>query len=261
MGSSRRSIPRVIPVLLIKDQELTKTIEFGDETYVGDPINAVRVFNEKEVDEIVILDIDASPENRGPRFQAIEEIASEAFMPLTYGGGVSKIEEVEALFRSGVDKVCLNTVCYENLGLVSEAAAIFGSQSIIASVDVRHPTPGEFELFSASGTKRQSVDLVQHLSDLEKAGIGEIIINSIDRDGRMDGYDLELIRVASEATSVPVVALGGCGKAEDLNLAISAGASAAAAGSFFVFFGKFRAVLITYPSRVQLMSLFEHAPA
>lgn len=252
----RGRLPRVIPVLLIKGHGLTKTEGFKEGKYIGDAVNAVRIFNEKQVDEIMLLDIEATPQSRGPRLQFIQEIASEAFMPLGYGGGITQMSEIEALISGGVEKVCLNSVCYTNPGLVTEAARVFGSQSILASVDVRKSLLGGHKLFSASGAQSQHVKLIDHLKAMENAGVGEIVLNSIDRDGQMKGYDTDLIRTASDAVGVPLVALGGAGQLEDLKSAISAGASAAAAGSLFVYFGKHRAVLITYPSPSDLRKLF-----
>ncbi len=256
LGTRAKRLPRVIPVLLVKGHGLTKTVGFKEGKYIGDAVNAVRIFNEKEVDEIMILDIEASLEKRGPRNTFIREIASEAFMPLGYGGGITTIEEIETLFKGGVEKVCLNSVCYSNPTLVTEAARIFGSQSILASVDVRKQLLRGYRLFSSSGSVAQPVGLVDHLKRMEDAGVGEIVINSIDRDGQMKGYDLELIKIASEAVSVPVVALGGAGAVDHFVEATKAGASAVAAGSFFVFFGKHRAVLITYPGRAELKKAF-----
>lgn len=249
-------IPRVIPVLLLKSGGLTKTEGFGEGKYVGDPVNAVRIFNEKQVDEIAILDIEASAHKKEPNLRFIQDIASEAFMPLAYGGGITSMGQIETLIANGIEKVYLNSVCFTNPNLIKEAAATFGSQSIIASIDVKKVLIGGYKVFSHSGTHPQAVKLVDHLRQVEEMGAGEIVINSIDRDGQMKGYDLPLIELASKAVKVPVVALGGAGTVTDLRKAIQAGASAVAAGSLFVFFGKHRAVLITYPSREELKSLF-----
>lgn len=255
-NASTRRLPRIIPCLLIKGHGLTKTIQFGDGAYIGDAINAVRIYNEKEVDEIMLMDIEASRNGAEPRVDFIREIATEAFMPLSYGGGITKMSQIESLFKAGVEKVCLNSVVYSNPNLVSEAAKVFGSQSIVVSVDVKKVAIFGHKLFSSDGTVAEKVKLVDHIKGLEQMGTGEIIVNSIDRDGTMKGFDLELIQQVSKLVSVPVVALGGAGSHEDLVKAVNVGASAVAAGSIFVFHGRHKAVLITYPSRERLKELF-----
>ena len=246
---------RVIPVLLLRGQGLVKTIKFRDPKYVGDPINAVRIFNEKEVDELVLLDISASADSRDPPFDLLSDIASEAFMPMAYGGGLRNIEQIRKVFALGFEKVIINSAAYGNLGLISEAAAIFGSQSVVCSVDVRKNWMGRIELVSHSGKKREAVSLRDHLVAAEKAGAGEILVNSVDRDGTMSGYDLDILRQVADTVSVPVIACGGAGSINHFADAIKLGrASAVAAGSFFVFVGPHRAVLINYPDRDVLSS-------
>lgn len=245
--------PRFIPVLLVRGSGLYKTIKFKDPTYIGDPINAVRIFNEKAVDELIVLDIDAHKDANGPRLGFLAEIASEAFIPLCYGGGVRKLTDFEALFRLGVEKVAVNSAAAESMALVEQAAKVFGNQSVVVSIDFRRTFLGRYRRFARGGTSEIKGALESAVREAESAGAGEILVNSIDRDGTMSGYDLELIREASSAVSVPIVACGGAGSLSDMVTAIrEGGASAAAAGSLFVFKGKHRAVLITYPDEAQI---------
>lgn len=241
---------RVIPVLLLRGQGLVKTVKFKDPKYVGDPINAVRIFNEKEVDELVFLDITATPEGRGPDFELLSDIASEAFMPMAYGGGVTTLEQVRRIFELGFEKVIVNSAAYKKPGLIAEAAAIFGSQSIVGCVDVRKTLLGRYALSSASGRVTEKASLLEHLTTLTQSGVGEILVNAVDRDGTMGGYDLKLLREVSAAVTVPVIACGGAGSVDHFVQAVEDGhASAVAAGSLFVFMGPHRAVLINYPER------------
>jgi cyclase len=239
---------RVIPVLLIQDGGLYKTQRFKDPKYVGDPINAVKIFNEKEVDEIIVLDISATRENRGPDFNLIADIATECFMPFCYGGGVKSIEQMKRLFSLGAEKIALNTSAVETPHLIQEAAKLFGAQAIVASIDVKKSWLGKYEVFTRCGQTKIKQDPVSLAQELEKLGAGEIMINSIDHDGLMTGYDLKLIKSLTDAVRIPVIACGGAGSVEHFHQAVKeAGASAVAAGSMFVFHGKHRAVLITYP--------------
>jgi cyclase len=241
---------RVIPVLLLRGQGLVKTIKFKQPTYVGDPINAVRIFNEKEADELIFLDISATPEKRGPDFELLSDIASEAFMPMAYGGGITTLSQVRRIFELGFEKIVINSAAYKSPGLISEAAAIFGSQSIVGCVDVRKNLIGRYELYSASAKVKEKSSLIEHLVALTQSGVGEILINAIDRDGTMEGYDLKLLREVSKVVTVPVIACGGAGSIDHLTQAVRDGnVSAVAAGSIFVFMGPHRAVLINYPDR------------
>lgn len=247
---------RIIPCLLLQGQGLVKTIGFKDPKYVGDPINAIRIFNTKEVDELVLLDISATPENRGPAWKQIAEVAGECFMPLCYGGGVQTMQDVEKIFSLGVEKVALNTAAFSKPDLVREAVKAFGGQSIVASIDVKKNWLGKSEVYTQAGRKGTKLDPVSYARRMEDLGVGEIFLNSIDRDGTMQGYDIPLIKSVTRAVGVPVVACGGAGQNADFSAAIfQGGASAAAAGSLFVFKGKHRAVLITYPGSDELKQL------
>lgn len=244
---------RVIPILLLRGKGLVKTVKFKDPKYIGDPINSVRIFNEKEVDELVFLDITATPEGRGPDFELLADIAGEAFMPMAYGGGITSLDQVQRIFAMGFEKVVIDTAAYWAPQLIRDAVAIYGSQSIVGCVDVRRTLLGRYELHSHAGKTRQSIGLLEHVSALELLGVGEIIVNSVDRDGTQSGYDLKLLLQVSSAVSVPVVACGGASGLDDFVAAVEqGGASAVAAGSLFVFVGPHRAVLINYPDRAEL---------
>lgn len=243
---------RVIPCLLIRGHGLVKTRRFKDAVYVGDPVNAARIFSDKEVDEIVILDIDASREGREPNYELVSEIAGECFMPMAYGGGVRNLEQVRRLIRSGVEKVVINSAATESTTVIREASQVFGSQAIVGAVDVKRGLFGGYKVMAKSGTVETKLKLEDHVHQLVAEGAGEIFLNCIDRDGMMGGYDLELIRTVSGQVDVPVVACGGAGTVPHLVEAVrNAGASAVAAGSMFVFHGKHRAVLISYPDEVR----------
>lgn len=240
---------RVIPCLLLKNEGLVKTVQFKHPKYVGDPINAVKIFNEKEVDELVFLDTTATIENRKPPIKLISEIATECFMPFCYGGGIRTIEDIAELFKLGVEKVSLNSSAVENPSLISRAADMFGNQSIVVSIDVKKNLFGKYRVFTHGGKRASKHDPVEFAVRMQEAGAGELFLNSIDRDGTMQGYDLDLIRRVSAAVSIPVIACGGAGSLDDFAAAVKqGGASAVSAGSLFVFQGKNRAVLITYPS-------------
>jgi cyclase len=247
---------RVIPCLLIRGNGLVKTRKYKDPVYIGDPVNAVRIFSDKEADEIVILDIDASKNKLEPNYELITEMAGEAFMPLAYGGGVRNLEQIKRLIRAGVEKVVINTQATESMNTILEAVKIFGSQAIVGAVDVRKKIFGGYAVVSNSGTFETNLNLQQHLSNLVQAGVGELFINNIDRDGTMNGYDLTLVKAVSKF-SVPVVVCGGAGNIDHMMEAVfEGGASAVAAGSMFVFHGKHRAVLINYPKATDLEKNF-----
>lgn len=250
---------RVIPCLLVSQGGLVKTHKFARPKYVGDPINAVKIFNEKEVDELMVLDIDASKENRGPDFALIEELAGECFMPLCYGGGIRNAEDARKLFQLGVEKVCLQTAALRDPGLVRTIADRAGEQAVVVSIDVERNWLGRHKLrvpprsTASVGTWQ---DAIRAAID---SGAGEILLNAVDRDGTMAGVDRDLIREGSEIADVPLIAVGGVGSLEDIKAATDAGASAVAAGAFFVFHGPHRAVLITYPRFEELRELWSDA--
>ena len=244
---------RVIPVLLLQNGGLVKTIKFKKPNYIGDPINAVKIFNEKEVDELVFLDIEATKLGKEPDYNKIEEIASECFMPLGYGGGIQNIEQVKRIIGIGVEKVILNSSVTQNPELISKIAKIYGNQCAVVSVDVRKDMFGKYICYINSGKNKIKQKIIDFVKFLENEGAGEIILTSIDREGTFKGYDIDLIKKVSENVNIPVVANGGASKIEDFTNAIkNGGASAVAAGSFFVYKSKNRGVLINYPSQKEL---------
>ena len=243
---------RVIPTLLIQKGGLVKSIQFKDHKYVGDPINAVKIFNEKEVDELVVLDISATAENRPPNMPQIKELAGEAFMPLGYGGGITTLQQIKELIAAGVEKVIINTSAFRNTDLLREGANYVGSQSIVASLDVKKNIWGKYKVFVQNGTVSTGKDPIEYAREMERMGAGEILLNSIAQDGTFGGYDTQLIATVSAAVNVPLVAVGGASSIADFANAIAHGASAVAAGSLFVFQRPHRAVLISYPSQKEL---------
>jgi cyclase len=243
---------RVIPSLLIHKGGLVKSIQFKDYKYVGDPFNAVKIFNEKEVDELVVIDIDATRENRPPNIEFISEIASEAFMPMAYGGGIKTIEEIKKILICGFEKVIINKSLHTNLGLVTEAAQLIGSQSIVASIDVKKGLFGGYKVYTDNGKRNTKLSPLEFSKRLENAGAGEILLNNIDTDGTYKGYDINLIKEIATAINIPVVAMGGASNIDDFVLAKNAGASAVAAGSMFIFQRPHQAVLISYPNQIEL---------
>lgn len=239
---------RIIPCLLIRGNGLVKTKRFKDPVYIGDPLNAMRIFSDKEVDEIVVLDIDASRLGGEINYDLISEMAGEAFMPMAYGGGIRSIDQVRRLIRSGIEKIVVNSAAVDSTDVITAAAGIFGRQAVVGAIDVKRSLFGGYKVMVKSGTVEARVTLDDHVRNLVSAGVGEILINSIDQDGLMSGYDLNLVRLVSELVDVPVVACGGAGTIEHLKAGVAAGAAAVSAGSMFVFHGKRRAVLINYPS-------------
>lgn len=241
---------RVIPVLLLQDGGLVKSVKFKNYTYVGDPINAVKIFNEKEVDEIALIDISATQKGQSPDIEAIADIASEAFMPMSYGGGITTLDQIKAILFEGIEKVILNDSALQRPELISEGARLFGSQAIVASIDVKKTLWGKYKVFGEGGSKNMGLDPVAFAKQMQEAGAGEILLNSVDRDGTYKGYDLDLIGLIANSVDIPVVACGGASKVEDFELAVNVGnASAVSAGSLFVFHGPHKAVLINYPKQ------------
>lgn len=249
---------RVIPCLLLSNGGLVKTRKFKNGVYVGDPINAIRIFNEKEVDELVLLDIRATLDKRGPDFDLLKEIAGECFMPLAYGGGITTIDQIRALLRLGIEKVIINSALNRDPNFVRGAVARFGSQAITASIDVRRKLFGRYEAMTCAGTEATGDTAVEAARKAEQLGVGEILLTSIDAEGSMEGYDIDLLTKVSQSVNVPVIASGGAGCLEDFRSAVRQGhVSAVAAGSLFVFYGPHRAVLITYPDHSKLCTLFK----
>lgn len=242
---------RVIPSLLLSRGGLVKTRRFSQPVYVGDPINAVKIFNEKEVDELFLFDIDASRERRRPDFGLVESIVSEAFMPVGYGGGVRSLEDVKVLLRLGVEKVVLNTAVLENVSLVRELSDAFGAQCIVGGIDVKRDWRGRARVWSHSGRRVPTPDVREWMSELVRAGVGELLVQSVNHDGCLDGMDLELFAHLSGSVPVPVVAAGGARGPDDLRAAFERGVAAVALGARFVFIGPHRAVLINYLSEAE----------
>ncbi len=249
---------RVIPVLLLKEWGLEKSIRFRDPVYIGSPINAMRVFNGRNVDELILLDIVATQQKRGPILEIVSQIAEEAFMPVTVGGGIRSVAVIRDLLCTGADRVVINTCAVEEPHLVTEAANCFGSQCVVVSIDVKQHADGSYEVFTHGGRQATDLDPVEHALHMQDRGCGEVLVTSIDRDGTMAGYDLDLTRRMSDALTIPLIACGGAGSVGHLADAVHSGhASAVAAGAFFLFFGPRKTVLITYPTDDELTQYFD----
>lgn len=250
--------PRIIPCLLIKNGGLVKTVNFDKSKYVGDPINAVKIFNEKEVDELIVLDIDATVLGKEPNYTLIKNLATECRMPLCYGGGVTTIEQIEKIIALGVEKVALSSSAIQTPDLISKAAARVGSQSIVIVMDVKKTgIRRKYELFTHNGLKKTGFNPSEFAKKAESLGAGEIVVNSIEQDGVMQGYDLKLARDIRESITLPLTVLGGAGSLDDVaGLIKEYGIIGASAGSLFVFKGKYRAVLINYPGLTDKNKLF-----
>ena len=250
---------RIVPCLLMKNGELTKTIQFQDEKYIGDPLNAVRIFNEKQVDELLIIDISATAQEILPNFELLEKIAAECRMPLCYGGGVKSYADAKRLVELGVEKVAISSAAIEDPDIISLMANSLGSQSVAVVIDVKKNSGlfgSSYSVFTHNGRVKIRSPLIELLQRAAAAGAGEIVINSIDRDGTMGGYDLQLVKIVESSVSVPLMFIGGAGKLSDMSdLFGIAPMAAAAAGSLFVFKGKYRAVLINYPDLQQRKAL------
>jgi cyclase len=243
--------PRIIPCLLVHKGGLVKTVGFDKPKYVGDPLNAVRIFNEKEVDELMVVDIDATREKREPDYALIRSLAAECRMPLAYGGGVRTVEQFQRIVALGVEKVAVSAAAVDDPALITAAAERVGRQSVVVVIDVRRKRSG-WEVFTHNGTRSTGLDAIALVRRAEALGAGEIVVNSIDHDGQMKGYDLGLVRAVRGATSRPLTVLGGAGKLADIaGLVREFGIIGAAAGSLFVFKGVYRAVLISYPQRAE----------
>jgi imidazole glycerol-phosphate synthase subunit HisF len=245
--------PRIIPTLLVHNKGLVKTMKFTDAKYVGDPINAVKIFNEKEVDEMVVLDIDASANAKEPDYKLIENLAFECRMPLCYGGGIKTAEQAQRIFSLGVEKISVSSAAIEDISIISEMAQQVGNQSVVVVLDVKKRLFGNrYDIFTHNGKINTKLNPIEYVVEVQKQGAGEIVINSIDNDGMMCGYDLNIIESIREAINIPLTVLGGAGSLEDIGKMIKKhGIIGAAAGSLFVFKGKYRAVLINYPTPTQ----------
>jgi cyclase len=249
--------PRVIPVLLLQNQGLVKSRRFKKHRYIGDPINSVKIFNDLNADELVFLDITASREHRSISLDFVRDVGEEASMPFAVGGGITTIKEIKNILNAGAEKIILTTASFLNPHLVSEAAALFGSSSIVVCIDVKKNMFGKEQTWILGGSKSTGVSAVQFAEQMQEEGAGELIIQSIDRDGTMTGYDIPLLIKISQAVTIPVVALGGAGKLEDMKEVYSKSyVSALAAGSMFIYHGSRNAVLINYPTSIQIKDLF-----
>lgn len=249
---------RIIPCLLVHKKGLVKTVNFGNPKYVGDPINAVKIFNEKEVDELMVLDIDATIEKRGPDFEMIKNLAVECRMPFCYGGGVTNIEQAKKIINLGAEKIALSSSVIEDISLCKEIGLAVGMQSVVVVIDVKkRKLIGGYDVYTHNGKKKAKIKLINYLQDLNEIGVGEIVINSIDNDGEMKGYDINLVELIRDNCDMPITILGGAGSLEDIkNLISKFRIIGAAAGSLFVFKGKYKAVLINYPNRKEKFNLY-----
>ena len=241
---------RVIPVLLLKEESLIKTIQFGKYGYIGDPINTCRIFNELEVDELCFLDISASKENKEPDYKILQEISNECFMPLSYGGGINSYEKAEKVFKIGFEKIIINSASFTHPEMITEIARVYGSQAVVIAVDVKKNFWGKYEVFSVSGTVNHKKNPVDWVKEVENLGAGEILLTSIDREGTWKGLDVELIRKITDSTNLPVIAHGGAGTIQHIDDAVRNGnASAVALGSMVVYQKQGLGVLVNFPDK------------
>jgi cyclase len=248
---------RVIPVLLLHNKGLVKTVKFKNPKYVGDPLNAIKIFNEKEVDELIFLDIDASKKESEPDYELIKDFASECFMPVCYGGGITTIEQIKKIFTMGIEKVSINHFALQNDELIKKAVEIYGSQSIVVTIDIKKSLMGKYQVYDHTKKKSLKTPFLDYIKHIEELGAGEILINNVDLDGTQKGYDIDLLKQVVNYVKIPVIACGGAGELKDFQtVKKEANVSAVAAGSFFVFQGKHNAVLITYPKYQELEKLF-----
>ncbi|MEI2635675.1 MAG: AglZ/HisF2 family acetamidino modification protein [Methylotenera sp.] len=247
---------RVIPCLLLQDGGLVKTERFKNPKYVGDPINAIRIFNDKYVDELIFLDINASQFNKEPDYDLIARIAGECFMPLCYGGGIKTLEQARKLVAIGVEKISINSMAIYDLELIKQLVSELGSQSVVGAIDIKRNFWGKEYVYDASKSRLTNLNPLIHAQNLVDAGVGEIFINDVSRDGTFSGYDVALVSSIADKINVPLIVCGGASSIGDMQDVFMAGASAAAAGSLFVFYGPHRAVLINYPDYSIVKKLF-----
>lgn len=250
--------PRIIPSLLVHDNGLVKTVNFKNPKYVGDPINAVKIFNEKAVDELAIFDIDATVLGKEPNYSLIERLASQSMMPLCYGGGVKTVEQAQRIFSLGIEKIALSSAVLQTPKLITDISERVGAQSVIVVLDVKKKLLGGYEVYTHNGKKATGINPFKFVEEAQKLGAGEIVINSIDKDGVMKGYDLDLIAKVREKISLPMTVLGGAGSLGDIEKVIDQhGVIGVAAGSLFVFKGPYKAVLINYPTQLEKNKIFK----
>lgn len=250
--------PRIIPSLLVHENGLVKTVNFKNPKYVGDPINAVKIFNEKAVDELAIFDIDATVLGKEPNYSLIERLASQSMMPLCYGGGVKTVEQAQRIFSLGIEKIALSSAVLRNPNLITEISDRVGAQSVIVVLDVKKKLLGGYEVYTHNGKKNTGINPFKFAEEAQKLGAGEIVINSIDRDGQMKGYDLDLVDKVREKITLPMTVLGGAGSLSDIEKIIDRhGVIGVAAGSLFVFKGPYKAVLINYPTQIEKNKIFK----
>ena len=249
--------PRVIPILLLKNKGLVKSVQFKDYKYIGDPINAVKIFNDLRADELIFLDILASKEKRSISLDFVKNVGDEANMPFSVGGGINSILKIKEIINAGAEKAIINSYSVEKPMFIREAAEEFGSSTIVVSMDIKKRLFGKKQLYTLGGTLATGLNPIDFAKKMEEMGAGEIMVNSIEQDGMMNGYDLELIKDIAQAVTIPVIAAGGAGKLDDFKLAVTkAHASAVAAGSMFVYHGSRKAVLVNYPSNKELIETF-----
>jgi len=247
---------RIIPVLLIDNGKLVKTIKFKKSTYIGDPFNAIKIFNEKEVDEIVVLDISATKRGKSINYELLKNLAGECFMPLAYGGGIVTLEDAKRVFGMGAEKVILNSILLKNPQLIYKITDIYGSQAVVASLDIKKTIFNTYRIYNQRWQLMQNRKVLTWLKNMENFGVGEILINSVNNDGMMAGFDNELIKLITQNTTLPVIACGGAGNIGHLREAVKNGASAVAAGSIFIYSSKSKGILINYPSQDVLQEEF-----
>lgn len=251
-------LTRIIPALLLQNEALVKSVKFQRPNYIGDPINTVRIFNELEVDELLFLDIMATNEKRKPNIKLLAEIANECFMPLGYGGGLNEFQNVKDIFSLGFEKVVLNSVCYEKPSFVTHVSEYYGSQAVVASVDVKKNLWGNYDVYSHSGKKKHKIGLLEWVAELEQLGAGELLLTSIDKEGTWSGFDLNLIHKVTETVSIPVIAHGGAGNVQHIGEVVKqAQASAVALGSMIVYQQKGMGVLVNFPDDADLNRVLE----
>lgn len=249
---------RIIPALLLQNESLVKTMRFGDFTYVGDPCNTVRIFNELEVDELLFLDITATPDGRSPNMRLLADIANECFMPLAYGGGVTTVDQAREILQIGFEKVAVNSSAIESPALVSQLSDVFGSQAVIGAIDVKKEWSGRYSVRSGAGRKNTGRDPISWAVELERLGVGEILLTSIDREGTWSGFDTDLLKAVTHAVSIPVIAHGGAGSIQDIDAAVlDGGACAVALGSMVVFQKKGMGILVNYPIDLHKLQIYQ----